>query len=116
MVKYKPELNDTAGNCEDSDLFEKEETDLSSDVFDSKEEFTHDIEQNQQTNEDRNSELISEVDFNFNYNPWAERNLIDFYFFCCPECDYKEKDSVAFHNHAIDQHKKVKIMYYIVLG
>ena len=37
-------------------------------------------------------------------NPWAVRNLNEFLFFCCPECDVKKKDMDDFLLHALTCH------------
>lgn len=41
-------------------------------------------------------------------NPWMVNKLEDFLFFCCPECDTKEKDRKTFLDHAFDKHPDTK--------
>ncbi len=37
-------------------------------------------------------------------HPWDASNIIDFCFYCCPECDYKCKTAPTFHEHAVQSH------------
>ena len=41
-------------------------------------------------------------------NPWLTQNIDDFFFLCCPECDYKSKFKEVFKDHAIENHPKSK--------
>ena len=41
-------------------------------------------------------------------NPWFVSSIQDFQFFCCPECDSKEKESKDFINHALAFHEQAK--------
>ena len=41
--------------------------------------------------------------------PWAVNQLEDFLYFCCPECDFKEKDSDDFLDHALINHPDSKV-------
>ena len=41
-------------------------------------------------------------------NPWYVSSIQDFQFFCCPECDSKEKESKDFINHALAFHEQAK--------
>ena len=41
-------------------------------------------------------------------NPWSVNNLKDFQFYCCPECDVKEKYLETFLQHALNEHDKAK--------
>ena len=43
-----------------------------------------------------------------NNNPWSVNNLKDFQFYCCPECDIKEKYLETFLQHALNEHDKAK--------
>ena len=44
-------------------------------------------------------------------NPWAGKNLDDFVYFCCPECDEKDQSKEAFLQHALENHPKFKEFY-----
>ncbi len=37
-------------------------------------------------------------------NPWDVKSVMDFSYFCCPECDYKAKHLQVFEQHAITSH------------
>lgn len=37
-------------------------------------------------------------------NPWDVDSLEAFTFFCCPECDYKSRESMLFEGHALKNH------------
>ena len=39
-------------------------------------------------------------------NPWAVKNLNDFLYFCCPECNVKDQSKESFLKHALDKHPK----------
>ena len=39
-------------------------------------------------------------------NPWMVYNVSDFLNYCCPECDFKEKNLHLFSDHALENHKK----------
>ena len=41
-------------------------------------------------------------------NPWDGNNVMNFSFFCCPECDYKCKSVNHFIEHASQNHPKAK--------
>ena len=41
-------------------------------------------------------------------NPWAVNNLKDFLYYCCPECNEKEKSLESFLRHALNHHEKAK--------
>ena len=41
-------------------------------------------------------------------NPWAVNNLKDFLYYCCPECEEKEKSLESFLKHALNHHEKAK--------
>ena len=43
-----------------------------------------------------------------NKNPWVVKNLKDFQFYVCPECDVKEKFLETFLQHALNEHDKAK--------
>ncbi len=40
-------------------------------------------------------------------NPWNGRNILDFMFYCCPECTYKGQCEESFIKHAGAEHKEV---------
>ena len=42
------------------------------------------------------------------HNPWSQKTVDNFLFFCCPECDVKEKTSDEFLKHALVFHKDAK--------
>ena len=42
-------------------------------------------------------------------NPWAVKNLDDFLFFCCPECNVKDQSKESFLKHALDKHPKSEL-------
>ena len=37
-------------------------------------------------------------------NPWSNRNLDEFLYYCCPECDSREKCKEMFLEHALKHH------------
>ena len=37
-------------------------------------------------------------------NPWSARNLDEFLYYCCPECDTKDQSKEVFIKHALDNH------------
>ncbi len=41
-------------------------------------------------------------------NPWHADNVMDFCYFCCPQCAFKSKVVTTFQNHAIDVHPESK--------
>ena len=41
-------------------------------------------------------------------NPWKVSKLEDFLYFCCPECNVKDKSKDFFIRHALDHHPKAK--------
>ena len=42
-------------------------------------------------------------------NPWAVRELEEFLYFCCPECDERNQSKEFFLQHALEKHPKAKI-------
>ena len=42
-------------------------------------------------------------------NPWGIEDLKEFLFYCCPDCDVKEKDEDKFLQHAIKEHSAVNL-------
>ena len=42
---------------------------------------------------------------NFENNPWSVADLAEFLKYCCPECDFKDKNLHLFSSHAITSHK-----------
>ena len=45
------------------------------------------------------------------HNPWISGNIDTFLFYCCPECDVKEKDPETFKKHAVQSHENAKVIY-----
>ena len=43
-----------------------------------------------------------------NWNPWSLKSLEDFLFYCCPECDVKNRERSIFLNHVLDMHPQAK--------
>ena len=41
-------------------------------------------------------------------NPWFVTTLDEFLYYCCPECDEKNKSKELFLEHAINNHPKAK--------
>ena len=37
-------------------------------------------------------------------NPWSVKDLEEFLYFCCPECDTKDQSKELFLKHALDKH------------
>ena len=45
-------------------------------------------------------------------NPWIEvEDLSEFLNYCCPECDYKDKNEQSFSYHALQTHKNATIFF-----
>ena len=44
-------------------------------------------------------------------NPWIVENIEAFSFYCCPECDFKSKQSDGFKRHALECHNKAKSFF-----
>ena len=44
------------------------------------------------------------------HNPWNVSNLEEFLYYCCPECDCKNKDKEDFVNHVVISHPRAKIL------
>ena len=64
-------------------------------------------------------EEISTIDENenqggemyFNDNPWKVENILDFNFFCCPECTFQSKEQLNFAVHAVENHILSRIFF-----
>ena len=41
-------------------------------------------------------------------NPWAVQNVDEFLYYCCPECDERNKSKEMFLKHAKNDHEKSK--------
>ena len=41
-------------------------------------------------------------------NPWVVMNLEEFLFYCCPECNVKDKSRDEFVKHALNHHPDAK--------
>ena len=39
------------------------------------------------------------------FNPWEVKNLDEFLFYCCPECDVKTKEQSQLFEHALEAHE-----------
>ena len=50
-------------------------------------------------------ETITEI------NPWMVDNASDFLNYCCPECDFKDKNLHLFSDHALENHKKASVLF-----
>ena len=44
-------------------------------------------------------------------NPWLVDDVSVFLNYCCPECDYKEKDLRVFSDHALENHEKATAFF-----
>ena len=44
-------------------------------------------------------------------NPWNVESVMDFNFFCCPECDFQSRTVDLFEAHALDSHVQSKIFF-----
>ena len=42
-------------------------------------------------------------------NPWGIEDLKEFLYYCCPDCDVKEKDEDKFLQHAVKEHSESKL-------
>ena len=47
----------------------------------------------------------------FNDNPWKVENILDFNFFCCPECTFQSKEQLNFAVHAVENHILSRIFF-----
>ena len=64
-------------------------------------------------------EEISTIDENenqggeiyFNDNPWKVENILEFNFFCCPECTFQSKEQLNFAVHAVENHILSRIFF-----
>ena len=43
-------------------------------------------------------------------NPWEVEDVSEFQYFCCPECDERERERDAFLQHALAFHKRVTFL------
>ena len=44
-------------------------------------------------------------------NPWHVKNIQNFLFLNCPECDFKTKKENIFHDHAIQRHPSSFVLF-----
>ena len=44
-------------------------------------------------------------------NPWSLKNVRDYLFYCCAECDFKDKSASAFLNHATMYHPNARKVF-----
>ena len=42
-------------------------------------------------------------------NPWNVEDLDDFLYYCCPECDLKDRSKIQFLQHALEEHTKASL-------
>ena len=49
-------------------------------------------------------------------NPWMVDNVSVFLNYCCPECDFKEKNLKLFSNHALENHEEALVLFEEVLS
>ena len=54
------------------------------------------------------SQKHSNLHHNNEKNPWDVEKLEEFMYFCCPECDERNRSKEIFLQHAFDQHPKAK--------
>ena len=47
----------------------------------------------------------------FNDNPWKVESILDFNFFCCPECTFQSKEQLNFAVHAVENHILSRIFF-----
>ena len=45
------------------------------------------------------------------WNPWTGKCLEDFLFYCCPECDLKNRERSIFHHHVLNMHPMAKDLF-----
>ena len=57
------------------------------------------------TSEQATSDMKSEI------NPWASKDLKEFLFYNCPECEYRASFEPDFYDHALSTHPKAKDVY-----
>ena len=48
---------------------------------------------------------------NSEMNPWASKNLKEFLFYNCPECEYQASFEPDFYEHAVSTHQKAKDVF-----
>ena len=57
------------------------------------------------TSEQATSDIKSEI------NPWASKDLKEFLFYNCPECEYRASFEPDFYDHALSTHPNAKDVY-----
>jgi len=55
-----------------------------------------------------------DCDVDVKNNPWSVSTWNDFLYFCCPECNLKDRSKDVFIKHAIDHHPKAQETFYNV--
>ena len=45
------------------------------------------------------------------FNPWSSKNLEEFLFYNCPECEYRGSFESDFYEHAVSTHQKAKLVF-----
>ena len=48
---------------------------------------------------------------NYETSPWSVQDLSEFLNYCCPECDFKDKNVQIFSDHAVGNHKDSNIFF-----
>lgn len=52
--------------------------------------------------------MEEDIEYKIEYNPWEVKQLDEFLFYCCPECENKSLSKKVFINHALSQHPLVR--------
>ena len=45
------------------------------------------------------------------FNPWTYKNAQEYLYFCCAECDFKDRNETNFVTHAVTHHSKAKNVF-----
>ena len=45
------------------------------------------------------------------FNPWTYKNTQEYLYFCCAECDFKDRNEANFIKHAVTHHSKAKNVF-----
>ena len=49
------------------------------------------------------------------FNPWTYKNAQEYLYFCCAECDFKDRNETNFVTHAVTHHSKAKNVFSVQL-
>ena len=60
---------------------------------------------------DTTNEYTTSDEIKIEINPWASKDLKEFLFYNCPECEYRASYEPDFYNHALSTHPKAKDVY-----